>query len=168
MDAPTLAELRGLSNFLATKFPDPGGDAELKEWEAAVDGLLVEMTGRAIGPEAEGEEVPPFLVPLAKRAIVLKIEQLVTSLGGTWAERRATIGSGNLASFSAGAYSESYFGPEVAAKSGMLDPDPAIADILWALCTEEKKAEWIAKWQGIEQPAAAVEVFDWRNRPGGY
>jgi hypothetical protein len=168
VDAPSLAELRELSDFIRTKFPDPAGDKELTEWEAAVDGLLSELTGRSIGPEAEGEDVPPFLVALAKRAIVLKIEQLVSSLGGTFAERRATIGSGNLSSFSAGAYSESYFGPEAASKAGMLDPDPAIADILWALCTEDKRAEWIAKWTGVQQPAAAVEVFDWRNRPGGY
>jgi hypothetical protein len=168
VDAPTVEEVRERSDYLATKFPDPAGDAELTEWIAAVDGLLSEMTGRSIGPEATGEDVPTFLVALAKRAIILKIEQLITSLGGSFAERRTRIGEGRLASFSAGAYSESYFNPEAASKAGMLDPDPAIADILWALTTEEKRAEWIAKWQGIESPAAMVQSFDWGQRPGSY
>lgn len=168
MEAPTVAELRERSDYLKTRFPDGTGDAELAEWVAAVDGLLSEMTGRSIGPEAAGEEVPTSLIALAKRAIVMKTEQLVSSLGGNYAERRATIGSGNLASFSAGAYAESYFGPEAASKAGMLDPDPAIADILWALCTDEKRDEWLAKWQGVQQPAAMVQSFEWSQQRRRY
>lgn len=167
LNALTVNEVRERSDYLAQKFPDPAGNEELAEWIAAVDGLLSKMTGRAIGTD-EGEEVPASLVALAKRAVVLKVEQLVTSLGGSFSERRSRVGSGNLASFSAGAYSESYFGPEAASKAGMLDPDPVIADILWALATEDKRAEWIAKWQGIEQPAAMVQSFEWGQRSRGY
>lgn len=163
----TADEVRERSDYLSTKFPDPAGNAELEEWIAVVDGLLSKMTGRAIGT-TEGEEVPTSLLALARRAVVLKIEQLVTSLGGRFAERSSKIGSGNLASFSAGAYAESYFGPEAASKAGMLDPDPVIADILWALATEDARDEWIAKWSGIERPAAMVQAFEWGQRSRGY
>lgn len=168
MDAPTVEEVRKRSDYLAQKFPDPDGNEELEEWIAAADGLVSSLTGRAIGPGAEGAEVPPNLVALAKRAIVVKIEAMVNGLGGNFAERRASVGSGNLASFSAGAYAESYFGPEVASKAGMLDPNPMIADILWALATEEKREEWLMKWQGIEAPAAMAQSFDWSQRGRGY
>lgn len=169
MDAPTVEEVRERSDYLTTKFPDEAEPtAELNDWIAAAAGLLSELTGRKIGAEAEGEEVPSFLLALAKRAIVLKIETLVTSLGGSFAERKGNIGSGNLASFSAGAYAESYFGPEAASKAGMLDPDHSINEILWALCTEEKRAEWIAQWSGIQQPAAMAQAFEWGQRSGGY
>jgi hypothetical protein len=168
VDAPTVKEVRDRSDYLKTKFPDPTGDDELAEWIAAADGLVSSLTGRAIGAEAEGEDVPPSLVALAKRVIVIKIEAMVTTLGGNFAERRASISSGNLQSFSAGAYAESYFGPEVASKAGMLDPNPMIADMLWALATEEKKEEWLLKWQGVEPPAAMVQSFDYQQRPGSY
>jgi hypothetical protein len=170
VDAPTVEEVRKRSDYLATKFPDPTGTEELEEWIAAADGLVASLTGRAIGPESPGEEVPKSLVALAKRVIVVKIEAMVTGLGGNFAERRASVSSGNLASFSAGAYAESYFGPEVASKAGMLDPNPMIADMLWALATEEKREEWLLKWQGVEAPAAMVQSFDWSQggRGRGY
>lgn len=168
MDAPTVEEVRKRSDYLAEKFPDPDGTEELEEWIAAADGLVSSLTGRAIGPEAEGEDVPKFLLALAKRVIVVKIEAMVSGLGGSFAERRSSISSGNLQSFSAGAYAESYFGPEVASKAGMLDPNPMIADMLWALTTEEKREEWLAKWKGVEAPAAMAQSFEWQQRPGGY
>lgn len=161
MEAPTVKEVRERSDFLTTKFPDPAGDPELTDWVEVVAGLLSEMTGRIIGADATGEEIPTSLVALAKRAVVMKIEALVTSLGGTFAERRGSIQGGKLASFSAGAYAESYFGPEAAAQAGRLDPDQAINDILWALTTEEKRAEWLAQWRGIEKPAAMAQSFEW-------
>lgn len=170
MDAPTVEEVRKRSDYLATKFPDPAGTEELEEWIAAADGLVSSLTGRAIGPESPGEDVPKSLVALAKRVIVVKIEAMVTGLGGNFAERRASVSSGNLQSFSAGAYAESYFGPEVASKAGMLDPNPMIADMLWALATEEKREEWLLKWQGVEAPAAMAQSFDWSQggRGRGY
>ena len=168
MDAPTVEEVRKRSDYLAGKFPATDGDEELAEWIAAADGLVSSLTGRAIGPEAEGEDVPAALVALAKRVIVVKIEAMVAGLGGNFAERRSSISSGNLSSFSAGSYAESYFGPEVAAKAGMLDPNPMIADMLWAMTTEAKKEEWLLKWQGVEPPAAMAQSFEWEQRPGGY
>jgi hypothetical protein len=168
VNAPSLDEVRELSDYLNTKFPAPAEDKELTEWVAAAAGLVSELTGRSIGEGAEGEEVPPFLVPLAKRAIILKIEQMVTTLGGTFAERRASIGAGKLSSFSAGAYAETYFSPEIAVSNGMLDGDPMIADILWALATPEKREEWILKWKGVEAPAAMATSFDWSRFNGGY
>lgn len=167
MEAPTLEEVRSRSDYLSTKFPSPAGDGELTDWLEASVGLVASLTGRAIG-EVAGAEVPTGFLALARRAIVLKIEAMVTSLGGSFAERRSSAGSGNLSSFSAGAYSESYFGPEVAAQAGVLDPNPVVADILWALATEEKKEEWLAKWKGIESPAAMAQSFEWGQRGGGY
>jgi hypothetical protein len=168
LNALTVEEARKRSDYLTQKFADPADNEELAEWIAAAEGLVSSLTGRAIGVEATGEPVPAHLVALAKRVIVIKIESMVAGLGGTFAERRSSVSSGNLASFSAGAYAESYFGPEVASKAGMLDPNPMIADMLWALATEEKREEWLMKWQGIEAPAAMAQSFEWGQRPGGY
>jgi hypothetical protein len=168
---PTPDQVRERSKLLAAAYPDDdGGENDDALAVSAEDASLIvaDLTGRAIGPaETPGVEVPAHLVNLAVRAVAMKAEQLEV-LGGTARDRRKAIRNANLRSISAGPWSESYFGPEEAAKAQRLDPDPRLHEILWALATEEKRDYWIALWTGVQPPAGAVSSFDWSLRSGSY
>lgn len=177
MDAPSPTEVRALSAYLARLFPaaDPPEDPDpLQPWIDEAVALVSSMTGRTIGDvenpigSCGSEDVPTGLEPLARRAIVSKIEQ-AANRGLTFTSRRGTIRAGRLASFSAGSYSESYFGPGEARTSKLLDLDPATHEALWALATECARAYWLNLWsEDPIEPAAAVMAWDYSRRPGGY
>lgn len=150
--------------MLTTRYPDPAGDAALEVVVTDSAALVSSLTCRDIGV-GTGEDVPAALVPLAQRAVALKAE--VLALGGTAEARAAAGASGRLASFNAGPYGESYFSPDIAARAGVLDPDPALHEVLWALATEDCRAAWLLLWASLRgenvppPPAYAVEEIDW-------
>lgn len=163
MDRPTNDEVRARSELLRTDLPAPGGDAALTALIEDASALISAMTCRDIGA-GTGEDVPAALLPVARRAVTLKSEALYVS--GTPTARRGAIGGGRLQSISAGPWSESYFGPGEAAQAGVLDPDPALHEALWALATEECRQEWLLLWAALRgdldaPPASAVEEVDW-------
>lgn len=167
MDTPTPDEVRPRSELLTLRLPDDaGGPNDLKLGALLTDDAPVvsELTGRRIGPEDQpGEEVPDYLRPVAMRAMALRAERML--VGGASKARIGALGALRLRSFSAGPYSESYFGPGEAAQAKALDLDPAVHELLWALATEEKRQEWLVLW-GIaaQPPAAAIQSFNWLGR----
>lgn len=171
MDAPTPAEIRAISPWISQQLPyDASDDPDaLQLWIDEATALICSITCRIIGTAGGQEEMPTEKIPLARRAIALKIEQMYQAMG-TAQNRRRGFSSGKIRSFSAGNYSESYFGPEDARKAGMLDPDPRFAEILWALTTDDCREYWLNIWDP-SRPHEAVAFampFNWGDRPGGY
>lgn len=163
MDTPTVDDVRARSELLTVRYPDPAGDDALQLILDDDAPVVSQLTGRSIGPAGTpGEEVPAYLVPVAKRAMTLRAERI--GIGGTAKSRKGVIGSLRLRSFTAGPYSESYFGPGEAQAAKALDPDPAAHELLWALATPEMRDYWTALWTGQQVPAAAVQQFDWTQR----
>lgn len=163
MDAPTPDEVRARSALLTQRFPDGAvGDAALSGRIEVMVPVLSDLTGRSLAEDlgVPGVSVPAYLEPTAEQAVALKLERG----SATAKDRKKAINTLNLRSFSAGPYSESYFGPGEAAEIKKLDPDPEIAELLWALATEDKRAYWLAIWGETVVPGAAVQSFDWRAR----
>ena len=165
VDTPTASQLRQHSPYLKAQYLEGDGDTELELLASITAPLVGSLTGRAIAGN-EGEEVPAALLPLAFRAIAMKTEQFDAALGSRKSRRRS-MNRGNLASFSAGSYSESYFGPDQAMKAKRLDPDPILAELLWALCTDAKKQEWLELWDPEAYPSGegGLRSFEYGNRP---
>lgn len=84
----------------------------------------------------------------------------ITTELGTW-----TMRQGNIIALTGN--SESYFGPEQAMLARRLDPDPILAELLWALCTAAKREEWLAFWDPENNPqgVGGVVSFQYGNRP---
>jgi hypothetical protein len=167
VDTPTPDEVRPRSELLTARYPDDDGGPNDLKLKALLDDdapVVSSLTGRIIGPEGTpGEEVPAWLVPVAMRVMALRAERM--SVTGTARARTGVLGSLRLRSFSAGPYSESYFGPGEAATAKVLDPDPAVHELLWALATEEMRRYWLRLWGlGVEDPAVAVQSFEWGAR----
>lgn len=162
MNTPTPEEVRSRSALVEQRFPDTtDGDAALAAQLEVLAPIISDLTGRKIGPEGTpGVEVPGYLVPVAERAFALKLERTPT----TAKERRRVLQSLSLRSFSAGPYSETYFGPDAAAAIKRLDPDEETHEVLWTLATEEKRQEWLFLWNGQLAPGVAVQSFAWSAR----
>jgi len=152
METPSVADVQLRSPLLA-EYEDPDRLQVVLDDDAPV---VSELTGRAIGPPGTpGEEVPDYLRPVAIRALALRAERFLVT--GTAEKRTGAIGALALRSFTAGPYSETYFGPGEAASAKTLDPDPAVHELLWALATPEKRAYWLALW-GVQEPPAFAQV----------
>lgn len=169
MVRPTIDELQAISPFLTGR-----ADAELEALANEAAAIIASLTARDVGVGAGEtsfgcpfEDVPAWLEPVALRAMASMMEITVNV---TAAAARAKAGSKELASFSAGPYSESYFSPEVAAKAMRLHPDQLVNDSLMALLTACARAYWLRVWgvEGAEVGAGAAQQFDYRGRPGGY
>lgn len=158
---PTVSELRNRSALIRTQYPaDPFSAQVEQDLEFARDlsvRLVESLTCRTMD-----ETLPEKDVPLATQAIVMKTEQMLMA---TSAESSSSRLSGRgLKSISAGPWSETYFGPEEASKAKMLDPDPRLNEILWALTTPECQANWMGIWTGVYAPAAAITEVAWGIR----
>lgn len=167
MDAPTAKEVRAASPSLTAHFPEPATDDALTALISVVAPLVGSLTGREIAG-SEGEDVPAWLRPIAVMAIAMKTAAMFPE-GASAEAAEDAVANSRLRSISAGSWSESYFGPGEAAQAKQLDLDPTLAGLLWALCTEEKKAEWIALWDPEHAPGfSVIEAYDYGQRPGGY
>lgn len=161
----TIADIWARSSYLQQKFPRGPSEAPLEFLVGAVAPLVGSLTGRAIAG-TEGEAVPPSLHEIELMAIAMKADAFHLATGSA-KSRRSSAGKGNLSSFSAGSYSESYFGPAQAMEAKRLDADPTLADLLWALCTEEKQLYWLAIWdpESFSLGEGRLVAFEWGNRP---
>lgn len=166
MDAPTAQEVKARSSVLAASYPTADDEKALDALLEVTAPLVGSLTGRIIAG-TEGEEVPDALIPIAVTAIAMKTAAMFPNGASVEAAEEAATNS-RLRSISAGSWSESYFGPGEAAQAKQLDLDPTLASLLWALATEEKKAEWLELWEGKEKGFSVVEAFDYGQRPGGY
>lgn len=161
----TAALIRQRSPLLAARYPaavpyDPATDA-LAPLVLDSMALVESLTGRDLGLHIGDTALPDAMWPLAWRAVSLKAEALAV-VGGTAKERQTAIKGLALRSFTAGPYSESYFGPGEAQSAGVLDPDPQLHEVLWALATPEMRDYWLRIWgKLVEAPAAAVQQFAW-------
>lgn len=165
---PSAGEVRERSKLLQLRLPlsdppDPEVEEELRQvvYDATV--LVQSLTGRTLDESLTGD-----LPRLGMMAVRMKSEQLSE---GTYSARarRSAMSRANLRSISAGPWSESYFGPADAAKAQVLDPDPRLHEVLWALATEERREEWIALWRGEYQPMGVAQEFNWfPEARGGY
>jgi len=162
----TVADIWARSPTLKARYPGGIGDGDFVLAVAAVAPLVGSITGRNIAGKEDGEDVPAHLREVALRAMALKTEQFIQAVGSAKL-RKSSLSRGNLASFSAGSYSESYFGPGQMVSSKKLDPDPVLADFLWALCTEQAKLEWIQLWDPEAYPSGEMSVtaFEYGDRP---
>lgn len=162
-----VALARKRSALLAKRFPE-GTEEVLQELLNVAAGLVSELTGRLIPPAETGEAVPIGMWPLAVQAVIMEAE-VIAPLLGTAEDREDSIDRSRLRSIAAGSWSESYFGPGEAAKNKQLADDPILAQLLWALATEEKRAEWLEQWDsGHQRGFSMIESFDYSRRPSGY
>lgn len=178
MDVPGIDVLRARSAVLSGSFPAGAGDDGLTALATEASAIVSMLTGRAIGVTGEGpfgcqlEEVPPALQPLAVRAIRMRAEQMdLLETNAVLLRARAEQRVSGLASFSAGAYSESYFPPgQTVELLRALDPDPELAAELWALSTECVREGWMRVWHpeliGALEPASAYQEMGWSGEYG--
>lgn len=161
----TIADIWARSQYLQQRYPRGAADGALGFLVGTVAPLVGSMTGRSIAG-TEGEGVPTSLRELELMAIALKCDSFDSAVGSA-KSRKSSISRGNIASFSAGSYSESYFGPAQAMAAKKLDPDPVLADILWALCTEEKQLYWLAIWEpeSFNLGEGHLVSYEYGNRP---
>jgi hypothetical protein len=109
-------------------------------------------------------------VPVARQAVALMVERLLVTGTAAFAEQIAT--GRRLRGFSAGPYSESYFAPGEFARRGAaqgrppMDADDALDAALWALATEDAREMFVAWATGVQPPAGAASVFDYRRTAG--
>lgn len=170
MDTPTPEDVLARSELLTQRFPPADADAQTRLAALLADlaPIISQLTGRKIGPaDTPGVEVPDWLVPAARRAFTLKAER--EALGRNAKAVIKGEGSLRLRSFSAGPYSESYFGPGEAESAGVLDPNPTIHEALWALATEEMRNYWLRLWGKLEpEPVGGLVAVRWpaRHRDG--
>lgn len=154
---PTNDAVRERSPLLRRSFPktptDEEREADLANAIETAVALIESLTGRDLAQLEEGTR----LWRVAMRAIVLKTE--TTATASTFKARKGALGRGGVRSESFGSVSFSYFGPGEAVAARALDPDRELHDLLWALCTPEKQAEWLALWGGTQPPADAVQSF---------
>lgn len=164
---PAPADVRGRSPYLKQRLPSTPVNADTEQTlrEAVLDATAIveSLTGRDLSAPL-GTEDGVDLDRLALRAVTLKTERIVAG-EGSFKERKGAISGTRLKSFSAGPYSESYFGPGDAASAGALDLDPVLAEVLWALATEAKRQEWLYLWgKAPAAPFAAVQQFDYSHQ----
>lgn len=161
---PSAADMRSRSAYLQQSFPVEPVDAEREERlrEGVLDAMAIveSLTCRDLSSSLGDAR----LDRLAVRAVQLKAERLLFG-EATGKARRGQLGGVRLRSFSAGPYSETYFGPEEAGKAGVLDLDPALHEVLWQLATPECRARWLYLWgKAAPEPWAGVQSFAYGRR----
>jgi hypothetical protein len=177
---PTPDELRAQSDLLEAKWPDDNGgphDAKIAARAQGAEVSIGMLTGRLLGPLTSTPPELPFdlvavpaeLGPLATRAVALWLEQDLTA--GTVENVEATAGGKRLRSISAGPWSESYFAPGEFNRRGatgrpLMSDDPRLDEALWALATEDARAQFVAYATGVQAPGAGVVEFDYRKMGG--
>lgn len=176
MDAPTLVAVRARSALFRERLPvSVANDAILSVQVGDAAGQVSMLTGRAIGVTGAGpfgctlDEVPAGLTGLASRVVTLVAERLYvteTSRTAEMIESELVSASDNLASFSAGPYSEAYFAPGQVVEMKRLDPDPERAGLLWALATDCVRLGWTRLWfpdsiAAQPSPVSALVELNW-------
>lgn len=162
---PSPSVVRRRSQLVAASYPEDPLDADvedrLREDVRDATALVESLTCRKLDAALAADE---GLARLALRAVTLKTEKISgrSSVSAAGAMSQPLL----IKSISAGPWSESYFGPEEAAKAKMLDSDPALHEVLWALATEECRDRWLELWSGVNRPAGQTTEIAWGAASG--
>ena len=152
MDAPTVEEIRALSNvdFEGVGVDD---DSQLETLLTAAQSLLTAITGQTVA------EMPDEFVPMANLAIRGFTEQLAYQGSAEYLETLSDFDL--IQSFSAGPYSETRRSAEDAMKARKLNAWPWLSDLLWLMLTDEKREFWEDYFSDENAPAWAVTEVEW-------
>lgn len=162
---PSKSDLRLRSELLRTIYPTSPYDAQ-KEQDLESARVLAISIVESLTCRTLDESLSASDQTLALAAVVGKAEQV--ALASTAKASRSRLGFRKLKSISAGPWSETYFGPEEAAKAQMLDADPMLHQVLWALATEECRQKWLELWKGEYAPHAISQEVAWGFRGRRY
>lgn len=158
MTLPTAAELREWSDVT---WEDIGDNAKFAE-DSALDRLIARaaawvwwVTGLTL------DTVPVELEPIAEQAIQYATEDMAWQESGPSVEIQEDWPQ--IASFSAGSYSESRrsLSDNSLRKLGMIHPDPRLNTALWALLTDDRRDDWQDWIEGKTEADFNVQEVDW-------
>ena len=124
--------------------------------------MLSSLTCRDFG-NGTGKPITDAEAPLAIFAMALYVEQITYRMDASRRQSAISSSTGGLQSFSAGPYSESYFGPGDANEYAwnVLDADPLLNSALMALITPEcLEARKALAGDGFP-PGYATQEIDW-------
>lgn len=177
MDAPTAATVRewNLNNegeafdLARYGYPEPAvGDPD------RLDGVVTRVVAwveSIVGRKLDSSLTDAGLVALAQDAVLMRLQQVLVTRGGTKAVRDA-LNNAKVKSLRAGDYSQTNRDPADARKAMQLTAWDDLSETLLALATPERRAELLAELGGkvrpigltVEQPATP-----WgRSYPGLY
>lgn len=152
MDAPTADDIRQWSivDFGQLGFVD---DSQLQRLIDRVAESVELTTGRTL------DGLPDEFDKQMEQVIQMLVEQYAYQAQPDQIETASEFFL--ISSFSAGSYSETRRGLEEIRKSGLLNPNPAIHFLLWALMTDAKRDEWLGWIMGINAPAFETTEVNW-------
>lgn len=118
-------------------------------------GQLYAITGRTLASITSPEEVA-----IAQKVLAALV--VIEAMGGGEAALQV-LEQPWLKSFSAGSYSETRFSPSELGATKSPPYPPGLWALLWALMTEEKRAEWLEMLTGVHRPAGGFVDIDWSD-----
>jgi len=164
MAAPTAADVRAhsLVNFDEFGYPEDSPDP-LQYVVDQANAWLTIVTGRSY---TSGWTPPPIdpaiLLPLMDQAVRMRTEQIVMQ---SQQDNVETAGDFDLiASFSAGSYSETR--RDNMKTSTMINPWPALNNLLFLLLDDDHRDFWLWLMTGIQPPAWSTVQVDWAEGLG--
>ena len=176
MDRPTAATVRALTpqppvgtNYAAWGYPapaNPGDPDPLQPTVDAANAYIEQMTCRCPLESINGPECS--LEPLVNQAVTLRVQQWL------WWTTECAVQSGtsDIASFSAGSYSETRRDRGRGTDERWVNPWPALNELLWLIMTPECREKWIAivDPDAPDVPDFAVSSPDWSafSSPGDF
>ena len=164
MIAPTAADVRAhsLVNFEEFGYPEDTPDP-LQYVVDQANSWLTLVTGRSYTvPLTSPPPDPTILVPLMDQAVRMRTEQIVMQ---SQQDNVETAGDFDLiASFSAGSYSETR--RDNMKNSQMINPWPALNNLLFMLLDDDHRDFWLWWMTGIQPPAWNTVMLDWAEGLG--
>lgn len=157
MDTPTVTSIQTWSKVPFDTLDAPFTDDDLTVALARAIAYIQFVTGRTL----DGT-MPAEFASLAEQATQMRVEQLVFQAQPDYVE---TGSDDQIATFSAGGYSETRRGPNDRAKAeaGRIPPInswPSLNEMLWFLATEDKRDYWRTEL-GENTPGFEVTEMDW-------
>lgn len=159
MDTPDVEAITTWSKVPFDTLDAPFSEDDLEVALARAIGYVQFVTGRKLD-----STMPDEFARLAEQATQMRVEQVVYQSQPDYSE---TGSDDQISTFSAGNYSETRRAPGERAKAepGRIPPInswPALNELLWMLCTDEKQDYWVAQFaEGL--PAFATTEVDWQD-----
>lgn len=151
MDDVTVEDVKGWSRLDFEGLPEPYDDDQLEVLVARASDYVADVTGRTFST------LPANLETTAEEAIQKRTEQLAIQSQPDSVE---TATDELIQSFTAGSYSETKRSLDEQHKAQLVNPWPALHDLLWRLMTDDKRDEWM-EWFGVIRPTFETTEVDW-------